>query len=203
MVVTGFFAQCKCLCLQDKQLLLLHVGYQGSFGCWKCTLFHPFPCTQQNISTQPRVSVSLLQWQVGFTLIWFKKYGLNVKNINVYVSSLISPWVQQTSHNLHLWYWNFFFYSLISSRENSAFAFFAAAKANHYNFSFLIAPSTHHCCVDRGGVVWEACATPLHIMWPCVTICVGLVIRPARLSQYMGSLVVYDMSTRLCWFSWL
>ena len=48
--------------------------------------------------------------------------------------SLISPWVQQTSHNLHPWYWN----SLISSRDNSAFAQFIAAIANHYNLAFSI-----------------------------------------------------------------
>ena len=30
-------------------------------------------------------------------------------------------------------------------------------------FSFLVPPGTHHCWVDRGGVIWEACPTPLHM----------------------------------------
>ena len=55
-------------------------------------------------------------------------------------------------------------YGFISSRENSAFAHFAAAIANHYNlFSFRVPPGTHHCWVDKGSVIWEACLTPLHM----------------------------------------
>ena len=38
--------------------------------------------------------------------------------------------------NLHPWYWNTLFYSLISS-ENSAFAHTPAFIANHYNVVFL------------------------------------------------------------------
>ena len=30
-------------------------------------------------------------------------------------------------------------------------------------FSFLVPPGTHHCWVDRGSVIWEACPTPLHM----------------------------------------
>ena len=30
---------------------------------------------------------------------------------------------------------------------------FAAAIANHYNLAFLVPPGTHHCWVDRGGVI--------------------------------------------------
>ena len=30
-------------------------------------------------------------------------------------------------------------------------------------FSFLVPPGTHHCWVDRGGVIWKACPTPLHM----------------------------------------
>ena len=30
-------------------------------------------------------------------------------------------------------------------------------------FSFLVPPSTHHCWVDRSGMIWEACPAPLHI----------------------------------------
>ena len=32
-------------------------------------------------------------------------------------------------------------------------------------FSFLVPPGTYHCWVDRGGVIWEVCLTPLHITW--------------------------------------
>ena len=39
-------------------------------------------------------------------------------------------------------------------------------------FSFLVPPGTHHCWVDRGGVIWEAC--PWHFMcYHCVRIAVG------------------------------
>ena len=30
-------------------------------------------------------------------------------------------------------------------------------------FNFLIPPGTHHCWADRGGMIWEACPTPLHM----------------------------------------
>ena len=35
--------------------------------------------------------------------------------------------------------------------------------ANSLQFSFLVPPGTHYCWVDRGGVIWEACPTPLHM----------------------------------------
>ena len=34
-------------------------------------------------------------------------------------------------YNLHPWYWNTLFYSLVSSEENSAYAHIDAAIANH------------------------------------------------------------------------
>ena len=46
-------------------------------------------------------------------------------------------------------------------------------------FSFLVPPGTHHCWVDRGGVIWEACPTPLHMTvsgimcYHCVRVAVG------------------------------
>ena len=46
-------------------------------------------------------------------------------------------------------------------------------------FSFLVPPGTHHCWVDRGGVIWEACPTPLHMTvsavmcYHCVKVAVG------------------------------
>ena len=30
--------------------------------------------------------------------------------------------------------------------------------------SFLVPLVTHHCWVDRGGMLWEACPTPLHMV---------------------------------------
>ena len=64
-------------------------------------------------------------------------YFAHAKNVNVSVYSLNSPSEIPIEfsrlNNLRLWYWNSFLYSLISSGENSAFAHFAAATANHYN----------------------------------------------------------------------
>ena len=30
-------------------------------------------------------------------------------------------------------------------------------------FSFLVQLGTHHCWVDRGSMIWEACQTPIHM----------------------------------------
>ena len=113
-------------------------------------------------------------------------------NVNVYVYSLISHRVQQTSHNLHPWHRNSLLYSLISSGENSALAHFAAAIANYYN----LACSFHQVPITVGwteAAWYERLAQHLYIWpaaWPCATTCVGVVIGPARLfSQYVtGSL---------------
>ena len=59
----------------------------------------------------------------------------HIVNVNVHVYSPVIP-VGSADYNLHPWYWNTLFYSLISSGENSAFAYFAAAIANHYNLAF-------------------------------------------------------------------
>ena len=42
--------------------------------------------------------------------------------------------------------------------------------------------------MDRGGLVWEACPTPVHIAWPCATIYVGVATRPPRLFAVIASL---------------
>ena len=88
-------------------------------------------------------------------------------------------------------------YSLISSGENSAFAHFAAAIANHYNFSFLVPPGTHHCWVDRGGMIWEACPTPLHMTGHVLPLCENCGRTTLPCLQYPTSSVVYAMSTKV------
>ena len=95
-------------------------------------------------------------------------------------------------HNLHPWYWNSLLYSLISSGKNSVlvnnpsrrgllsrfkphpilffmnkiclsqFSAFFADNAIH-NSPFFIPPGTHYCWVDRNGMIWEACQTPLRM----------------------------------------
>ena len=71
------------------------------------------------------------------------------KNVNVYVYSLISYEVQQISQFTPL----VLELSLIQSHllwgELSAFS---AANAIH-NCVFFIPPGTHHCWVDRGGMI--------------------------------------------------
>ena len=45
-------------------------------------------------------------------------------------------------------------FSLISSGENSAFLHtFCYSYSQSLQYSFLIPPGTHHCWVDRGGVI--------------------------------------------------
>ena len=66
-------------------------------------------------------------------------------------------------HNLHPWYWNSLLYSLISYGKNLAFfVHFAAAYNQSLQFSFLVPPSTNHCKVGRGSMLWEARPT-LHM----------------------------------------
>ena len=52
-------------------------------------------------------------------------YSINV-NVNVYNPDI--PSSSAGLYNLHPWYWNAIFYSLISSGENSAFAHSAANR---------------------------------------------------------------------------
>ena len=56
-------------------------------------------------------------------------------NVNVHVYSPDIP-AGSADYNLHPWYWNTLFNSLIPSGGNSAFVHFAAAIANHYNLTF-------------------------------------------------------------------
>ena len=66
-------------------------------------------------------------------------------------------------YDLHPWYWNSLFYSLISSRENSAIAHFATAIAISLEFNFFVPSGTYHCSVGRGSMEWDVCLTLLHM----------------------------------------
>ena len=93
-----------------------------------------------------------------------KAYGknaiiINVKiNLNLYVCSLISHRVQQTSQFTPLALELSLIWSHLLWGE---FSVFSAANAIH-NSPFYVPPGTHHCWVDRGGMIWEACPTPTH-----------------------------------------
>ena len=80
-------------------------------------------------------------------------------NVNVYVYSLISHRVQQTSQFTPL----VLELSLVRSHLLwGEFSAFSAAIAIH-NSPFFVPPGTHRCWVDRGGMIWKACPTPLHM----------------------------------------
>ena len=77
----------------------------------------------------------------------------------VYVYSLISHRVQQTSQFTPL----VLELSLVRSHLLwGEFSAFSAAIAIH-NSPLFVPPGTHHCWVDRGGMIWKACPTPLHM----------------------------------------
>ena len=80
-------------------------------------------------------------------------------NVNVYVYSLISHRVQQTSQFTPLVLELFLVRSHLLWGDFSAFS---AAIAIH-NSSLFVPPGTHHCWVDRGGMICKACPTPLHM----------------------------------------
>ena len=87
----------------------------------------------------------------------------------VYFYILISPYLEFSRlHSLHPWYWNSLLCNFISSCENSVL--FQHTIHHCPNF---VQPGTHHCWVDRGGVIWEACPIPLHMVssvsWAPVT----------------------------------
>ena len=64
------------------------------------------------------------------------------------------------SHNLQSWCWDSRLYGVISSGENSAH-FLQLMPLTI--LLFFVPPGTHHCWLDRGGMIWEACPTPLHM----------------------------------------
>ena len=77
----------------------------------------------------------------------------------MYVYSLISHRVQQTSQFTPL----VLELSLVQSHLLwGEFSAFSAAIAIH-NSPLFVPPGTLHCWVDRGGMIWKACPTPLHM----------------------------------------
>ena len=96
------------------------------------------------------------------SLLWSKckcKCECVCLNVNVYVYSLISHRVQQTSQFTPL----VLELSLVQSHLLwGEFSAFSAAIAIH-NSPLFVPPGTHHCWVDRGGMIWKACPTPLHM----------------------------------------
>ena len=60
--------------------------------------------------------------------------------------------------NLHPWYWNSLLYGLIYSGENSGHFL---QLIPFIIFPIFVPPGTHHCLVDRGSMIWEACPTPV------------------------------------------
>ena len=78
----------------------------------------------------------------------------------MYVYSLISHRVQQTSQFTPL----VLELSLVQSHLLwGEFSAFSAASAIH-NSPLFVPSGTHHCWVDRGGMIWKACPTPLHMV---------------------------------------
>ena len=80
-------------------------------------------------------------------------------NVNVYVYSLISHRVQQTSQLTPLVFELSFAWFHLLWGEFSAFSAAIAIP----NSPLFVPPGTHHCWVDRGGMIWKACPTPLHM----------------------------------------
>ena len=85
-------------------------------------------------------------------------------------------WVQQTLQFTPLVLEFFLIQSHLLWGEFSICALCCSCSQS-LQLSFLVPPGTHHCWVDRGSVIWEACPTPLHIWlvmcYHCVRIVVG------------------------------
>ena len=62
-------------------------------------------------------------------------------------------------HNLHPWYSNPYMVSSPLGRIHHV----SVANAIHNSPFIFVPPGTHHCWVDRGGMIWEAFPTPLHM----------------------------------------
>ena len=87
-------------------------------------------------------------------------------------------WVQQTLQFMPLVLELFLIQSHLLWGEFSICAL-CCSYSQSMQFSFLVPPGTHHCWVDRSGVIWEACPTPLHMTvsavmcYHCVRVAVG------------------------------
>ena len=115
--------------LQSLKLFLIIID--GDFSSFAMPFFvqssRPFLLLQE--------LVHFMSWNHSSIIL---RYYLHL-NVKVSVYSLISPLSSADFTIYTPWYWNSLLHSLISSGENSAFAHFAAAIANHYNL-----PSSFH-----------------------------------------------------------
>ena len=80
-------------------------------------------------------------------------------NIKVYVYIVWYPH-EFSIHNLHPWYWN-----CLSHKSHllwEKFSIWALCYSYSQSLKF-VPPGTHHCWVDRGGMIGDVCPTPLHM----------------------------------------
>ena len=80
----------------------------------------------------------------------------------MYIYHLISPWVQQNSQFTPLVLELSLIQSHLPRGEFSICALCCSCRQS-LQFSFLVPSGTHHCWVNRGGMIWEACPTRLHM----------------------------------------
>ena len=83
-------------------------------------------------------------------------------NVNVYVYSLIFPWVQQTAQFTHL------ILKLPLMQSHLHWGGFSICTlcciySQYLQVSFLVPLGTNHCWMDRCGMIWEAWPTPVHM----------------------------------------
>ena len=118
------------------------------------------------------------------------------ENVNVSVYSLKSHSVQQTSQFTPLVLELFLTESHLLWGEFSICAL-SCSYSQSLQFSFLVPPATHHCWVDRGGVIWEACPTPPHMTGHVLPLCENCGPTTLPCLQYPTSSVVYAMYTKV------
>ena len=127
-----------------------------------------YPVTHSYIlrSTFGTQSLTLIYW--GLTIFhWFYKRKRKRKHVCLQPEI---PIEFSRLYNLIPWYWNSLLYGLISSGENSALVYFAAAIANHYS----LASSFHQVPIIAGwteSVIWQTCQYlyTWPSAWPCTT----------------------------------
>ena len=134
---------------------------------WKSMVMHDTECPYwDQVLSNNTNSTQLTHRYLSF-LMYMSHLRGNV-NVNVSVYSLKSPLLSANCTN-YIPGIGILSYSLISSGENSAFARFAAAIANHYNLAF----SSHQLPITAGWteVVWyERLAQHLYT-WPSASMC--------------------------------
>ena len=120
-------------------------------------------------------------------------------NVNGYVYSLMTPWVQQPSHNLHPWYWSSLIYTVISLWGEFSICALCCSYSQSLQFSYLVPPDT----ITTGWteVAWNERLAQQLYTWPTansVAMCYHLCGSCDQTSSPLfgsSSLVVYDMST--------